>query len=61
MNSSQIKFEEINNKILLLKKELLMLKIRQKTNQTIKPHIIKNIKQQIAQMLTLKTQYINQQ
>nr|QCI05908.1 ribosomal protein L29 [Dasysiphonia japonica] len=45
--------QEINNKIIELKKELILLKIKQITKQNIKSHQIKKIKHQIAQLLTL--------
>nr|QCI07073.1 ribosomal protein L29 [Haraldiophyllum bonnemaisonii] len=55
LHYSDLNIEEINNQIIKLKKELLELKIKQKTKQDIKPHLLKNIKHRIAQMLTLKT------
>lgn len=50
---------ELNNKITDLKKKLLFLKIKVATKQKIKCHTIKQTKQQIAQLLTLKTFYTN--
>nr|YP_009396039.1 ribosomal protein L29 [Dasya naccarioides]ARW65225.1 ribosomal protein L29 [Dasya naccarioides] len=50
--------QEINNKIIKLKKELILLKIKQATKQNIKPHKIKKIKHQISQLLTLNQIHI---
>nr|YP_009393145.1 ribosomal protein L29 [Bostrychia moritziana]ARW61707.1 ribosomal protein L29 [Bostrychia moritziana] len=50
--------DEINNKIIELKKELIILKVKKTTKQTVKPHIIKKIKYKISQMLKFK-QIIN--
>nr|QCI06644.1 ribosomal protein L29 [Erythroglossum lusitanicum] len=60
INSSNLTIEEINNKIITLKKELILLKIQKTTKQTIKPHLLKKIKNQVAKIMTLKTRYINQ-
>lgn len=49
-----LNFTEIQAKILQLKKELILLKIKKTTKQKIKPHIIKKIKHQISQMLRLE-------
>nr|ARW60247.1 ribosomal protein L29 [Laurencieae sp.] len=38
--------------IINLKKELVFLKIKQKTKQNIKPHLIKKIKNKISKILT---------
>ena len=46
---------EIQEKILELKKEIILMTIKQKTQQNIKPHIIKNKKHELAQILTLET------
>lgn len=59
IDSSNLTLEEINNQIIKLKKELILLKIQKTTKQTIKPHLLKNIKDQIARMMTFKTVYIN--
>jgi len=62
MSTQQVNFKElqignIENKIIELKKELIFLKIKQKTQQKFTPHIIKKTKHQISQLLTLKTDY----
>nr|QCI05727.1 ribosomal protein L29 [Cryptopleura ramosa] len=57
---SNLTIEEIDKKIITLKKELFMLKIQKSTKQTIKSHLLKIKKNQIAQMLTIKTVYMNQ-
>lgn len=56
---SKLTVEEINTKIITLKTELLKLKIQKYTKQTSKPHLFKIKKNQIAQMLTIKTLYMN--
>nr|YP_009393765.1 ribosomal protein L29 [Caloglossa beccarii]ARW62327.1 ribosomal protein L29 [Caloglossa beccarii] len=50
---------KLDNKIIDLKKQLFFLKIQIATKQKIKLHMIKQTKQQIAQLLTLKTFYNN--
>lgn len=49
----------IENEIIELKKELILLKTKKKTKQTIKTHTIKEIKYKISQMLRLEKR-INQ-
>lgn len=51
--------ETIQNKIIELKKELIVYQIKKATKQNIKTHIIKNIKHEISQMLTLETQILS--
>lgn len=48
--------EEIQKKIVHLKKEILELKIRKSTRQTVENHVFKHKKHELAQLLTLKTQ-----
>lgn len=45
---------EINTQILKLKKEIILLKVKQKTKQKIKTHLIKKTKHKISQILTSK-------
>nr|UAD87858.1 ribosomal protein L29 [Gracilaria textorii] len=45
---------EIRKKIIELKKEIFELKLKQTTRQTIKPHLFKHKKHQLAQLLTIK-------
>nr|YP_009391900.1 ribosomal protein L29 [Acrosorium ciliolatum]ARW60044.1 ribosomal protein L29 [Acrosorium ciliolatum] len=59
IDSSKLTMEEINKQIITLKKELLILKIKKSTKQTVKPHLLKIKKNKIAQMLTIKTLYMN--
>nr|YP_009391285.1 ribosomal protein L29 [Dipterocladia arabiensis]ARW59429.1 ribosomal protein L29 [Dipterocladia arabiensis] len=49
--------EDIQNKVLELKKELIILNIKKVTNQNIKFHLIKKNKHQISQLLALKHNY----
>nr|YP_009397281.1 ribosomal protein L29 [Thuretia quercifolia]ARW66467.1 ribosomal protein L29 [Thuretia quercifolia] len=53
----ELKLSEIKEKIIELKKEIIFLKIKEKTKQKIKYHLMKEKKHQIAQLLTLETQY----
>lgn len=46
--------KNINNKILELKKEIVLLKIKQKSKQQVKPHMIKQIKYKISNILRLE-------
>nr|QCI05371.1 ribosomal protein L29 [Compsothamnion thuyoides] len=43
----------IKNQINKLKKQLILIEIKKATRQDIKPHIIKQIKNKISQLLTL--------
>lgn len=45
----------IDDEITLLKKELILQKLKKTTKQEIKPHLIKKIKYQIANILTKQT------
>ena len=61
INFKDLKIENIEEKISELKKELILLKIKQKTQQKFTPHIIKKTKNQISQLLTLQTNYYHKQ
>nr|YP_010337581.1 ribosomal protein L29 [Dixoniella grisea]UNJ17166.1 ribosomal protein L29 [Dixoniella grisea] len=50
--------EEIENKILSINKELLYLKIQKATRQTFKPHLFRDYRCQLAQLLTIKNELI---
>lgn len=52
--------EKIQNKIIELKKELILLNIKKVTKQNIKSHLIKKNKYQISQLLTLQHNYNHQ-
>ena len=52
--------QELNDKIIELKKQLVFLKIKIATKQKIKFHTIKQTKQKIAQLFTLQTFYNNE-
>lgn len=45
---------EITEEILALKKELFTYRFQQGTRQTVKPHLIKQAKHKLAQLLTLE-------
>ena len=47
--------KNLTDEILDLKKQLIFYKMKKHTKQDIKPHTIKNIKNKIAQILTLET------
>jgi large subunit ribosomal protein L29 len=50
--------KEIEEKILVLKKELLYLRIQNANFSNKSPHLIKSTKHQLAQLLTFKRQNI---
>nr|YP_010155992.1 ribosomal protein L29 [Cumathamnion serrulatum]QQY85400.1 ribosomal protein L29 [Cumathamnion serrulatum] len=52
-----LKIEEIQNKILELKKNIILIKIKQKTKQKAKPHVLKTTKHEISQLMTLEHLY----
>nr|QCI06054.1 ribosomal protein L29 [Delesseria sanguinea] len=54
-----LKIEDIQNKIIELKKDIILLKIKQKTKQKIKTHLLKRTKHEISQLMTLEHLYIN--
>jgi len=60
-NFQHLKINNIEDTIIKLKKELILLKIKQKTQQKFKSHIIKKTKYEIAKLLTLKTDYYRKQ
>ena len=47
---------DIQEEIVQIKKDLLDMKIKQKTRQQIKPHLIKQKKHRLAQLSTLEHQ-----
>nr|YP_009565169.1 ribosomal protein L29 [Gelidium galapagense]QBA96520.1 ribosomal protein L29 [Gelidium galapagense] len=53
INHKSIK--EIKEEIIITKRELLNLNIRQRTQQEIKHHLFKYTKRKLAQLLTLET------
>lgn len=50
---------EINEKIIDLKKEIFNLKFQQATKQKVKPHIFKHKKHELAQLLMIETKRLN--
>nr|YP_009019607.1 50S ribosomal protein L29 [Gracilaria salicornia]AHH24575.1 50S ribosomal protein L29 [Gracilaria salicornia]UAD87653.1 ribosomal protein L29 [Gracilaria salicornia] len=52
-NIKDLKQNEIQEKIIELKKEIFELKLKQATKQNIKTHLFKHKKHQIAQLLTI--------
>nr|YP_009732086.1 50S ribosomal protein L29 [Gracilaria edulis]QHS70613.1 50S ribosomal protein L29 [Gracilaria edulis]UAD85641.1 ribosomal protein L29 [Gracilaria edulis] len=48
--------EEIKEKIIEIKKEILELKFKQATKQNIKSHLFKHKKHQLSQLLTIQTE-----
>lgn len=57
VNFKQLEINDIEQKVIELKINLVLYKIKQKTQQKFTPHIIKQAKHKIAQLLTLKTNY----
>nr|ARW64198.1 ribosomal protein L29 [Chondria sp. (in: red algae)] len=58
MNKELNKFKNTSNKneeVFKLQRELIFLRMKQKTKQNIKTHILKKIKKEISQILTLST------
>nr|QCI04498.1 ribosomal protein L29 [Antithamnion hubbsii] len=49
----------IQDKIIELKKEIIFIKIKKITQQNIKPHLLKNKKHLLAQLLTIETIKLN--
>nr|QCI06804.1 ribosomal protein L29 [Gayliella sp.] len=47
--------DQIDQTINDIRKEIILIKIKNKTKQNIKPHELKNKKCRLAQLLTLKT------
>lgn len=54
-NLKNLTINDIDNKIVSTRRDIIFIKIKQKTQQTIKPHELKNKKHILAQLLTLKT------
>ena len=54
--SKTIDIDEIKQKIIDIKKELLNLKIKEKTKQNVKSHLFRYKKRQLAKLYTLITQ-----
>lgn len=52
---NKLNYEELEYKIIALKKQLIFYQIKLATRQKIEPHKIKQTKKQIAQILTLNT------
>lgn len=50
-----LKIDQIDQTINDIRKEITLIKIKNKTKQNIKTHELKNKKCQLAQLLTLKT------
>lgn len=55
-NINDINKDNIKEKIIATKRELLNLSIKQKTQQNIKSHLFKHTKRKLAQLLTLESQ-----
>jgi large subunit ribosomal protein L29 len=51
--------QELNQEIVLLKKELFLLRIKKATLKKIKPHLSKHLKHRISQILFYKSQLKN--
>jgi large subunit ribosomal protein L29 len=57
LKKNNLKFstsEDLENKILLLSKELLDLRLKKVTRQSFKPHEFKSKKCQLSQLITIK-------
>nr|YP_009511097.1 ribosomal protein L29 [Hydropuntia rangiferina]AXI96770.1 ribosomal protein L29 [Hydropuntia rangiferina]UAD87451.1 ribosomal protein L29 [Hydropuntia rangiferina] len=54
-NIKNLTKEEIKEKIIEIKKEILELKFKQATKQNIKSHLFKHKKHQLSQLLTIQT------
>ena len=50
-----LNLSEVQENIIELKKEIMLLKIKKITQQNIKPHLLKNKKHKLAQLLTIET------
>nr|YP_010197022.1 ribosomal protein L29 [Crassiphycus corneus]UAD84826.1 ribosomal protein L29 [Crassiphycus corneus] len=53
-NIKYLTINEIEEKIIKLKKEIFELKLKQATRQNVKPHLFKHKKHELAQLLTIK-------
>lgn len=47
--------QEIEKRIIEIKKDILELKIKKSTRQSFKPHMFKHKKHELAQLLTIET------
>lgn len=53
--SEELNLQQVQDQILEIKKELIKCQIKKNTKQDIKPHVIKKLKHQLSQLLTLET------
>nr|QCI05270.1 ribosomal protein L29 [Centroceras clavulatum] len=60
-NWQNLTINDIQEKITNIRKEIIFIKIKQKTQQTIKPNNLKKKKHILAQLLTLETLKLKQQ
>ena len=51
----KVKLKSQEETIINLKKELIFLKIKEKTKQSVKPHLVKEIKNKISKNLALSS------
>nr|YP_009397893.1 ribosomal protein L29 [Sonderella linearis]ARW67079.1 ribosomal protein L29 [Sonderella linearis] len=58
-DNKHISIEQIDNKIIELKKELVLLKIKKITKQNVKIHLIRIVQNNISKMFSLRTSIIN--
>ena len=54
-NLQELNIEDIQNRIINIKKEIIELNIKKATKQNIKSHILKNKQHELAQLLTIET------
>nr|YP_010338780.1 ribosomal protein L29 [Glaucosphaera vacuolata]UNJ18730.1 ribosomal protein L29 [Glaucosphaera vacuolata] len=52
----QLTREELDQEILLIKKELLNLRFKKSTRQSFQPHLFKRYRRRLAQLLTIYTE-----
>nr|QVY58446.1 50S ribosomal protein L29 [Kappaphycus striatus] len=57
-NIKKLNIEEIEKNIIKIKKEIFDLQIKKYTRQSLKNHVFKHKKHQLAQFMTLATQKI---
>nr|QWK41870.1 ribosomal protein L29 [Protohalopteris sp.] len=50
----QLKVEDLENEILIIKKQLFKLRVYRGTKQTFKPHQFKHAKHRLSQLLTVQ-------
>nr|YP_009398734.1 ribosomal protein L29 [Kuetzingia canaliculata]ARW67920.1 ribosomal protein L29 [Kuetzingia canaliculata] len=53
MNNQEMDLNNLQEEIMQLKKQLVILRMKRKTNQKIEAHIIKKTQHKICQLLTL--------